>query len=138
MIDAGEQVQWPEGACEFSARRHRKERKEKTGQPASKLRKAQPERARATDSTLGGASVRVQPPAAAAPARQPAPNIVWALGPGHDLRLSGEVIWCRKCGRYGEERIKKGMGIGGPCSGGRNVAHTQLNSLRKGSSPANG
>ena len=79
--------------------------------------------------------MRVQPPAAAAPARQPAPHIVWALGPGHDLRLSGEVIWCRKCGRYGEERVKQGVGIGGSCTGNRNVAHTQRNLLRRGLHP---
>ena len=70
--------------------------------------------------------------------RHPAPHIVWALGPGHDLRLSGEVIWCKKCGRYGEERVKQGMGIGGVCTGGRSVAHTQLNALRNGRHPRTG
>ena len=80
----------------------------------------------------------MDPPAAVAFERHPAPHIVWALGPGHDLRLSGEVIWCRKCGRYGEERIKKGIGIGGVCTGSKSVAHTQLNALRKGEHPRTG
>ena len=100
-----------------------------------KLRREKPERASNTEPTLGVASVRVEPSLAAAPARQRAPHIVWALGPGHDLRLSGEVVWSRKCDRFGAERVKTGIGIGGRCLGEEKVAHTQRNLLRRGLHP---
>jgi len=94
-----------------------------------------PERVSSTDSTLGAASARVEPAAAAVPQRRIPPYQGWALGPGHDLRLSGELVWCRKCGRFGEERIKSGIGIGGRCLGEEQKTHTQLNNLRKGRHP---
>ena len=100
-----------------------------------RLRTAKPERERNTESTLGVASARVELEAAEAPQRRIPPHEGWAFGPGHDLRLSGELVWCRKCGRYGEERVKKGIGIGGPCNRQRGVAYTQLNNLRKGLHP---
>ena len=107
LAEAGEQVHWSDALAEAAARKRKHERQGAAEPITIRLRREKPERVSNTESTLGVASVRVQPSLAAAPARQPAPHIVWALGPGHDLRLSGEVIWCRKCGRYGEERIKK-------------------------------
>ena len=135
LHEAGETVVWPEGLDERSARKLRHERDEIEEPPAKRLRMAKPERERNTDSTLGVASARVEPDAAVVPQRRIPPHQGWAFGPGHDLRLSDDLVWCRKCGRFGEERIKAGICIGGPCFGKEGRAHTQLNNMRKGLHP---
>ena len=35
-------------------------------------------------------------------------------GVGHRRMLSGDVLWCRKCGCYADSRV---MGLAGPCKG---------------------
>ena len=56
------------------------------------------------------------------------------FGSGHDLRLSGRMIWCRKCGRFGEERINK-KGLGGDCHGEEVRNQTQWDRLQTGRHP---
>ena len=98
LHDAGEQIQWPDGFNEQTARELRRASEAITKPPFKRLRQMKPERERNTDSTLGVASATVDPPAAAAFVRRPAPHIVWALGPGHDLRLSGGVAATARSG----------------------------------------
>jgi hypothetical protein len=63
----------------------------------------------------------------------PPPVIVMTYGAGHQLRQSGQLIWCRRCGKYGETRMRSD-GLGGKCEPERRN-HTQLNRLREGRHP---
>ena len=92
LVDSGEQVQWPDGSSEQEARDARADREAAVEPTGKRLRMAKPERERNTDSTLGVATARVEPDAAVAPQRRIPPHQGWAFGPGHDLRLSGELV----------------------------------------------
>ena len=69
----------------------------------------------------------------------PALVAVHEFGRYHDLRLSGVLVWCRLCGRFGAERIQRGRGLGGDClvvtKGIKYRAHSQLLLLRDGLHP---
>ena len=128
-------IQWPTGASVQLARKRKLERATAEEPPTRRLRQGKPERARKTESTIGSASATAEPVAAVVPQKSLKPHVRWALGPGHDLRLSGDLVWCRDCGRFGAERIKTGVGIGGPCLGKEGRAHTQLKLLKDGKHP---
>ena len=67
---------------------------------------------------------------------QQAPRIdAQLLGSGHDdLRASGQLVWCRKCGRYGEGNLRSD-GLGGPCKGVEARNATQFRLLTTGWHP---
>ena len=56
------------------------------------------------------------------------------LGAGHDLFQSGALVWCRRCGAYGEQRFKS---LKGTCQGaaGKGPRAGQLARLVKGEHP---
>ena len=56
------------------------------------------------------------------------------FGQGHNLRQSGMLIWCKICGRFGEERFRED-GLGRKCSGDPGQYATQLNNLRRAQHP---
>ena len=107
---------------------------------ASLARLELPERESNVGSTPDIASAKAPPPAMAAALNPgPALDAVHEFGRYHDLRLSGVLVWCRLCGRFGAERIQRGRGLGGDClvalKGPKFRTHTQLNLLRDGLHP---
>ena len=56
------------------------------------------------------------------------------FGRGHDLFASGKLIWCRRCGAYGEERFRALLK---PCGGNasQGMRAGQLCRLVKGEHP---
>jgi len=135
LAASGEAVMWPAGWSETLASDAIGDLVEA---PTKKPRLAQPEAARASGSTPASArpmevhNVEVVPRDVGHGAR-PVP----AFGSGHDLRRSGQVAWCRKCGRYGEERLRAD-GLGGPCKGPRSANAAHLRDLRNGIHPRTG
>ena len=86
-----------------------------------------------TPSIASAEALPIPPPIRLNPV--PAQGAVFQFGQGHDLRESGPVIWCRLCGRYGEERVQEGRGIGGDCVGWKRRAHSNLRLLSRGRHP---
>ena len=132
---AGEQVRMPPGADHADARGAEHESAASTSRP-KRARLAMPECESNVGSTPSIASTEalpIPPPIRMNPA--PAQRAVFQFGQGHDLRESGPVIWCRSCGRYGEERVQEGRGIGGDCVGWGRRAHSHLRLLRSGRHP---
>jgi len=141
LSDAGLSVAWPPGWTETSARSAKRERPVSLAPMPKKPRVPLPEAV-----SVGGptpviarpkfASTVVAKPKRTGPAHDAAPK----FGAGHDLRAntgpSGVLIWCRKCSRYGAERLRSD-GLGGPCDPRRKV-HTQLNRLISGYHPLYG
>ena len=121
----GLDVVWPPGWTSASAKARMRERPS-VAEPASKVRAVQlPERTTICGSTPAVVQRRnVAPPLAVPKRLDPAPSAAPTFGSGHDLRRSGDLIWCRKCGRYGAERFRED-GLGGPCRGreARNMTH---------------
>jgi hypothetical protein len=136
-LDAcGEAVKWPEGWSAQAARQAVCDRPRQVEPPRKRVRPNEEGSVRASidDSAFVNASVPVVPNSGEVqlpevPGHPTAHQ--WKFGSGHDLRLSGRLIWCRKCGRYGEEGINK-KGVGGDCRGERVRIHTQYNLLRQG------
>ena len=128
-------VVWPAGWTSVSAKAKMRERPS-VAEPASKVRAVQlPERTTICDSTLANVQRRNVAPPLAVPKRMgPAPSAAPTFGSGHDLRRSGDLIWCRKCGRYGAERFRDD-GLGGPCHGPRARNMTQWKRLMSGRHP---
>ena len=132
---AGEQVRMPPGANHADARGAEHESAASTSRP-KRARLAMPECASNVGSTPSIASTEalpIPPPIRLNPA--PAHVAVFQFGRNHDLRESGPVVWCRLCGRFGEERVQEGRGIGGDCVGWERRAHSQLRLLRSGRHP---
>ena len=132
----GEAVSWPAGWTETTARAALDER------PVEALAKkprveSQPEAVRTSGSTPVSARPKAVQTVRAAQVERGNGHPLPVFGSGHDLRLSGEVVWCRKCGRYGEERVRAD-GLGGRCKGARFANHTQIGLLRGGYHPRTG
>ena len=112
--------------------------------PRKKPRSDQPECENIGASAGASVSTEVGPIVAAAhlnpntAAECPLRNVMQMFGRYHDLRQSGALVWCRLCGRFGEERIRPdGLGGDGKVAlkGAKYRAHTQLNLLRSGLHP---
>ncbi len=57
-------------------------------------------------------------------------------GPGHDVYITGHVVWCKICGRYA---IDRSIGIAASCQGpARGVYVSRLRRLRQGRHPLSG
>jgi len=135
LADAGERVAWPPAWSEASARAAMNGRQVDKA-PTKRSRIAlQPEAERNGGSTLFIPRPKAVPNVRVARVTGNGTQPLPAFGSGHDLRLSGEVVWCRKCGRYGEERIRAD-GLGGPCKGRRAANLTHLRDFRLGVHPA--
>ena len=128
-------VEWPQGWTESAARKAVRERPPDDTPPPKRPRTQPPsEVARASDSTLVSARLKSAVRAAAvAKSSGPAVDAAPRYGAGHDLRQSGQMIWCRKCGRYGAVRMRSD-GLGGRCEP-EERNHTQLNRLMNGLHP---
>ena len=139
LAEDGFEVVWPDGWCESLARAHKRERPPLSEPAIKTVRVAQlPERTTSCGSTPAVVQQRnAAPPLAAPKAVGPAPSAAYKFGSGHDLRRNGRLIWCRKCGRYGEERFRPD-GLGGPCGGPRVRNASQYNLLCSGRHPVRG
>ena len=141
----GEAVGWPPGMNAMLARRAVHEWNANRGPPTKRAKGGQHERENIGGSAPVIVSANVAPFVQVAPLNPfPAPehplrDAMHLFGRYHDLRQSGMVIWCRSCGRFGEERLQKDRGLGGDClvvtKGPKYRAHTQLNLLRAGFHP---
>jgi len=145
LEENGESVGWPPGMSATLARRAVHEWNVNRGPPTKRAKGEQHERENIGGSAPGIVSANAAPFVQVAPLNPfPAPehplrDAMHLFGRYHDLRQSGMVIWCRSCGRFGEERLQKGRGLGGNClvvtHGPKHRAHTQLNLLRDGFHP---
>ena len=136
LADDGIEVVWPTGWNESLARAQKRERPPLTEPAPKKVRVAQlPECTTSSGSTPAVVQQRnAAPPLAAPKAVGPAPSAAFKFGSGHNLRRNGRLIWCRKCGRYGEERFRPD-GLGGPCRGPSVRNASQFNLLCSGRHP---
>ncbi len=56
---------------------------------------------------------------------------------GHDLRITGPMIWCNRCGRYASQRLRRALKA--ECAGVATAAYaTRLSRLRAGLHPLTG
>ena len=137
LAEAGEHVEWPAGWSEHSARAAIHARPVEAA-PAKKPRIVlQPEAERNGGSTPFIPRPKAVPIVKAVRAKGNGVHSLPMFGSGHDLRLSGQVVWCRKCGRYGEERVRAD-GLGGPCKGPRSANPAHMKDLRRGIHPRTG
>ena len=142
LEEVGEVVRWPLGWDLHAAKCAVRERPACKAPAAKRARSSWEGEAHASidDSTIAIASVPAPPdltavPLQVGPARmRHAPIPAHAIGSGHKLRASGLLIWCRNCGRYGEDRFRKD-GLGGSCRGESVRDPTQYDRLIHGRHP---
>ena len=135
LAEAGEQVTWPPAWSEASARAAMNGRQvDKAPTKRSRI-ELQPEAERNGGSTPFIPRPKAVPIVKAVRGKGNGVHPLPMFGSGHDLRLSGQVVWCRKCGRYGEERVRAD-GFGGQCKGRRAANLTHLRDFRSGIHPA--
>ena len=128
----GENVLWPAGWDAQTARVAVHQRPS-CKEPASK--RVKPNGESSGHVSIGGpAPVLASAPASSSAVTASSKLAVHKLGAGHDLRRSGRLVWCRECGCYAEEKIRKD-GLGGHCKGRQARNPTQYDRLRRGLHP---
>ena len=109
LEEVGENVSWPPGWTAGAARRALHERSLNMDRPTKRARQEATEHVSSDGSTPVVASARAPPIVQAALLNPgPAPVAVHEFGRYHDLRLSGVLVSCCLCGRFGAERIQRG------------------------------
>ena len=136
LIDAGEQVSWPEGMVTVKQARelvvkHRPAKQRKVEQPIEAddgQWSYGPSKARSTEELN---SHRMPTP----PTKRRRISLC-NVGRDHQLFVSGDILWCLECGYWSTSRVRRD-GLGGACNGLNDCNKTILSRLKSSVHPKN-